>query len=183
MTLDEFYNLSKDECFERIKAESRSQAKRRLCCGVVFSLLMIAGIVFIVIWKPQEFEYYTNNFYICLLCVFCIAAVWFAVNNLRFFRLVDTLGTPEQLLHKYQKTLSKNHYAFYLFVLGGIASVYPSIMYDYKYSGLNWFLVYWTMEFMVIAFWIYSFFKIDKTITTRRDEEIIDRLEDLIDSK
>ena len=127
MTLDEFYNLSPDECFERIKQESQSQAKRRVCFGTVISLLIIAVMVFIVMMKPEEFESYTNSFYICLLSIFCIATAWFAVNNLRFLRLVETIVAPKTLLHEYEKTVKNNRYAFYMLILGGIVSFYPDV--------------------------------------------------------
>ena len=184
MTLDEFYKLGKNECFERIKQESRSQVKRRLCFGVVISLLIIAVMAFIVIVKPEEFESYTNNFYICILSVFCIAAVWFVVNNLRFLRIVDTLGAPKHLLYEYERTVKNNRYACYLFVLGCIGSFYPDISYNFKYLDLNWALMDLTFNVAVIGLWIYFYFKIESgNYQTRRDEEIIDRLQDLINMK
>ena len=184
MTLDEFYNLSRDECFERIKGESRSQAKLRLCYGVALSLLLIACIVFIVIREPQEYEGYTNNFYICLLSILCIATAWFAVNNFRFLKVVDTLGAPKPLLHEYEKTMNNKRYAYYLFILGGIVSFYPEILYNFKYLDLNWTLLDLTFKVALIALWIYSFIVYEKRdYKTRRDEEIIDRLQDLIDKK
>ena len=39
MTLEESYNLSRDKWFDRIKDESRSQAKKGLCLAVVVLLL------------------------------------------------------------------------------------------------------------------------------------------------
>ena len=184
MTLDEFYKLNKDECYIRIKDECRSQAKRRFCCGVVFSLLMTDCIMFIVIRKPEEFQSYTNNFYICLLSVFCVAAVWFAVNNLRFLRRVDNLSAPKHLFHEYEKTVNNNRYAYYLSALGCIVSFYPGIMYNFKNCDLLWALVDLTFNVAVIALWIYSFFKLELwEFKTRRDEEIIDRLEYLVEKK
>ena len=183
MTLDEFYKLSKDECFERIKSESRSQAKLRLCIGVVLSLIMLACIIFIVIKQPQEFESYTNNFYICLLSIFFLAAVWFAVNNFRLLRLVDTLGTPQHLLHWYEKTIKNNRYAYHLAVLGCIVSFYPEISYNFKYFNLIWTSVDLMFKIAIVALWIYSYYKVELwKYKTRRDEEIIDRLQDLLDS-
>lgn len=184
MTLEEFYKLSKEESFERIKDESRSQAKRRLCGSLICLLIFMISIICIVIWRPQEFEYYTNNFYICLLSVFCIAAGWYAVNNLRFLRLVDTLGTPEHVLQCYEKTINNNRKAGYLFLLGCIGSFYPDIAYNFKYLDLTWTLMELTLTVAIIGLWVYLYFKFEFWVyKTRRDEEITDRLQDLIDMK
>lgn len=185
MTLDEFYSLSKEECFERLKAESRAQAKQRLCGGVVITLLILAAITYIVLCKPEEFEYYTNSFYICLLSVLGIAAVWFAVNNLRFLLLVDSLDAPKHLLHWYDKMIKNNRNALCLLVLVLIISFYPGVAYHFKYFDLIWTLTDLTFKVALVALWIYLFFKFELSwgYKTRRDEEIIDRLQDLIDMK
>lgn len=185
MTLDEFYSLSKEECFERLKDESRAQAKQRLCGGVVITLLILATITYIVLSKPQEFEYYTNTFYICLLSILCIAAVWFTANNLRFLRLIDSLEAPKHLLHWYEKMIKNNRNASCLLLLGGIISFYPEVAYHFKYCDLIWTLTDLTFKVALLALWIYLYFKVQLWwgYKTRRDEEITDRLQDLIDMK
>lgn len=185
MTLDELYSLSKQECFKRLKDESRAQAKQRLCGGVVITLLILAVITYIVLSKPQEFEFYTNTFYICLLSVLCIAGVWFAVNNLWFLRLVDTLDAPKHLLHWYEKMIKNNRNASFLLVLVLIISFYPEVAYHFKYFDLIWTLTDLTFKVALVALWIYLYFKVELCwgYKTRRDEEITDRLQDLIDMK
>lgn len=185
MTLDEFYNLSKEECFERIKGESRSQAKQRLCVGVVITLLMLAIIIYIVLCKPQEFEYYTNAFNICLLSVFCIAALWFSFNNLWFLWRLDSLDAPKDLLYRYEKVLKNNRNALFLLLLGCIVSCYPDVAYHFKYLDLVSALVDLLFRVAWIVLCIYLYFKVDMwwCYRTRRDEEITDRLQDLINNK
>lgn len=184
MTLDDFYILSKDECFERLKGECRTEAKRRLCVSLVCLLILIALIIYIVICKPKEFEYYTNAFYICLLSVLCIAAGWYTLNNLRFLRLVDSLDAPRHLLHWYEKTINDNRKASHLFILGCIGSFYPDIAYNFKFLDLTWALMDLTFNAAIIGLWIYFYFKFEFwNFKSRRDEEIIDRLQDLIDKK
>ncbi len=183
MTLDEFYNLSKDESFERIKGECRTQAKRRLCGSLICLLLLIVLIVCIVILKPQEFEYYTNTFYICMLSVFCLAAGWFAVDNYRLLYRVDSLDTPEQLLHWYEKTINNKRKVGWLIALGCISAFYPEVAYNIKY--FDWIRISLDLTFKVaiIVFWLYAYYKGYLEDKSRRDEDIIDRLEDLIDRK
>ena len=185
MTLDEFYSLSKEECFERLKDESRAQAKQRLCGGVVILLLILAVITYIVVSKPQEFEFYTNAFYICLLSVLCFADVWFTVNNLRFLLLVDSLDIPKHLLHWYENMIKNNRNASFLLVLVLIISFYPEVAYHFKYFDLIWTLTNLTFKVALVALLIYAYFKVElwRGYKTRRDEEITDRLQDLIDMK
>ena len=181
MTLDEFYNLSKDECFERIKDECRTQAKRKLCGSLICLLILIAIIIYFVRWKPEEFEFYTNTFYICLLSIFCLAAGLYAVNNLRFLRMVDSLCAPKHLLHWYEQTLNNNRKVAWLGVLGYIISLYPGIAYNIKHSDWLWTVFELTLDVAITAFWVYVYLKGYMERKSRRDEEIIDRLQDLID--
>ena len=179
MTLDEFYSLSKRECFEKLLDESRSQAKRRLCISLIFMLIFIALIIWIVIYKPQGYEYYT----ICQFAVFCLGAGWIAVNNFRLLRRLDSLDTPEQLLYWYEKTIKNNHKASFLIILGLIGSFYPDIAYNIKYFNWNWILVELTANVAIIVFLLYIYFKGYQNDRTRRDEEIVDRLEELVKKK
>ena len=174
MTLDEFYNLSRDECFERIKDESRSQAKQRLYFGAIVSLLIIVILIILVIGLDR-----VRIFPSCQLAVFCVAAGWQAVNNYRFLKLVDNLGTPKHLLYWYEKTISNNRNAYYLGMLGLIGNIVD----PYACARHEWDWVWVDIVFVVgmLVFLIYSYFKGDYLkYKTNRDEEIIDRLEDLI---
>ena len=92
MTLEESYNLSRDKWFDRIKDESRSQAKKGLCLAVVVLLFSLA---FTISWQHQA----QRILLICLLSVGCIASAWIVVNNLRFLLRLNRLNVPEQLLH------------------------------------------------------------------------------------
>ena len=182
MTLDEFYSLSTKECFERIKDESRSQAKQRLCGGVIILLLALAAIAYIVIRKPQEYEYYTNTFHICILSIFCVAALWFSINNLRFLLLEDRLDTPKDLLYRYELMVRNNRNALWVLMVAWPLMCYPDVAYHFKYLDLVSAIVFTVFQFAIVAF---LFFKclLWQEYKTRRDEEITDLLQDLIDRK
>ena len=177
MTLDELYNLSREESFERIKDESRSQAKWRLCASLICFLIFIATLISMKIWRYQELDR-IDTIYACLLLVYCFAAGWIAVNNLRFLKRVDSLDTPEQLLHCYEKTINHSRKAAILAIIVSIGDPYV-----FLHDDRLWVLLNVTITLAIIAFLIYTFFKDYWAYKTRRDEEIIDRLQDLIDMK
>lgn len=177
MTLDEFYNLSKDECFERIKDESRSQAKRRLCFSLICLLLFIAILICSKVWKYQELDT-IDRIYTGLTLVYSFVAGWVAVNNLRLLMKVDSLDTPEQLLHWYEKTINSTRRACILAIIVSVIDPYA-----YIHEDRMWILMNLMILGAIIPFLIYAFFKNYWNYKTRRDEEIIDRLQDLIDMK
>lgn len=178
MTLDELYNLSREECIERIKDESRSQAKRRMIGGAVFLLIIIIVLIF---FNATE-QNLARIIYTCQYSIWAFAAGWFAVNNFRYFRMVDSLNTPEHLLYWYEKTIKNNRNAYYLGMLGLIGNVIdPFALIDRQWV---WIFVELTIDVALLALLIYSYFKGDFfKYQTDRDEDIIGRLQDLIDMK
>lgn len=146
--------------------------------GAIF-LLWMAILIFLWIKLEQ-----VRILYVCQLSVFCIAAAWIAVNNFRLLHKVNSLDTPEQLLHWYEMTMNNNRRAYYLAMLGLIGNLvdpYAFIRSDWEWG---WILVDLTILVATLAFLIYSYFKGDYLkYKTDRDEDIIMRLHDLIDMK
>ena len=119
-TLD---NQSRSERFERIKAECRSQAKRRLRLYAVFTLTFIAFLIIAVVVLNRVHVIPT-----CMLLFFVISFVWSAVINYRFLQRLDNLETPEELLHCFEKRLSDQRnpdYLTRLVLFGLIISPFP----------------------------------------------------------
>lgn len=172
MKLDEFYSLSREECFERIKGECRSQAIKGLFIGVLVLLIIMYDS-----YSYPELRLISN----CLLSIACIAVGWIVVNNLRFLLRLRSVNTPEELLHLYKKRLGNDRRTIYLVMLALII-LYPPMWYKYFYISHKWLFIDLTMGIALIAMLVYAFFddyNIDR-YTSRRDEEIVDRLEDLI---
>ena len=177
MTLDEFYNLSKRECFERIIDESRTQAKRRLCFSLIGVLIFIVILICTEIWNYREFDI-VDDIYACLVLILCFVAAWIAVNNFRLLKRLNSIDSPEQLLHCYEKTIKNN---FKVSILALIACVVDP--YAFINDDKVWLWLSVTITVAVIAFLIYCYYNDILMYKTRRDEEIIDRLQDLIDRK
>lgn len=182
MKTDELDSLSPDE-WQEIKDECRSIAKRRLWIGAVIFLLVIASAIFIGIWKYQgnEVEYILN---VIPFFIIGFGAAWYAVNNLRFLQRVDTLVAPEQLLHGYEKKITDDCKALFLIPLYCICLLNSWSSFAIKYQEWNLFWINLVTMAAMVAVWICLWFRgyYLKNIT-KRDEEIIERLQDLIDTK
>lgn len=178
MTLDELYHLSREESIERIKGEARSQAKRRLWGGAI-AFLFIVGVIINILVKEQD---PLRIVFACQFAVFAIAAGWSAVNNFRLLQRMDSLNAPEHLLYWYEKAMKHNRNAYYLGMLGLICNL--GDRYAFINHEWNWIFVELTIMAALLVFVTYSYFKGDYLkYKTDRDEEIIDRLQDLIDMK
>lgn len=169
-TLD---NFSRDEKFELIKAECRSQDKKGLWAWAFALFLFLIIAVVVVLGKVRII-------YICMILPFGVSFVWSAVNYYWFLHRLDSLDTPEQLLHSFHKRLSNQRNASYLQMLG-LVGLFMSPIPDI-YSDGEWLWLIFPIT--ILAFLIYSYFKGDYVqYKTSRDEEILSRLEDLVGKK
>ncbi len=177
MKYEELDNLSRGERFEKIKALCRSQAIIGLCIAVVI-LLAFTGITYT--WRDLELK--TALFF--LLTAGCVLSGWMAVNNLWFLYRQGSLDMPEQLLHCYEKRFKNDRNVFYLVVLALFIGD-PSLWFDITHLDRIWALTRVMIVVAMIALLIYSYFNDDILwrYVTRRDEEIFDRLEDLVEKK
>ena len=169
-TLD---NFSRDEKFELIKAECRSQDKKGLWAWAFALFLFLIIAVVVVLAKVRII-------YLCMLLPFGVLFVWSAVSYYWFLHRLDSLDTPEQLLHSFHKKLSNQRNASYLQILGLVGLLMYPIP-DICRDG-EWLWLILPITFLAIL--IYSYFRGDFVpYKTRRDEEILSRLENLVENK
>ena len=168
-TLD---NFSRDEKFELIKAECRSQDKKGLWAWAFALFLFLIIAVVVVLAKVRII-------YLCMLLPFGVLFVWSAVSYYWFLHRLDRLDTPEQLLHSFHKKLSNQRNASYLQMLGLVGLLMSPIP-DICRDG-EWLWLIFPITFLAIL--IYSYFRGDFVpYKTRRDEEILSRLENLVEN-
>lgn len=179
MKYAELDKLSRGEQFDKIKALCRFQAIIGLCIAVV---ILLATIALVKTWGDLE---KIRVPLICLLSVGCVASGWMVVNNLWFLYKQRSLDMPDQLLHLYEKRFKNDRNAAYLIGFG-IVLCSPSLWYDIFYlDDRYWILLELVLVAVVVGLVIYSYFHDDilRNIKTRRDEEIIDRLDDLSEKR
>ena len=175
MNYQELDNLSRGEQYDKIKALCRFQAIIGLCIAVVILLFTIA---LVNTWSDLE---KIRVALICLLSAGCVASGWMVVNNLWFLYKQRSLDTPDQLLHWYEKRFKNDRNAVYLIGFGFFLCS-PSLWYDIFYlDDRCWILLKLAVVAVVVGLVIYSYFRDDilGRVMTRRDEEIIDWLEEL----
>ena len=177
MTLDELYNLSPDESVERIKDECRSQAKKRLRVGVIATLVIVALLIVVVVMMDRVRFIPT-----CQLIITCLAAILMAVNNYRFLQRVNSLKTPESLLHGYEKSMNNERKSSHLLLLGFVGNIIDP--YAFIRREWDWMLVELVIVAILLAVLAYSYFKGDWVkYKSDRDEDIFRRLQDLIEKE
>ena len=177
MKLEEAYNLSRDKWFDRIKGECRSQAIKGLCIGVIIFLFFIAIELF---WSYPE-QRIANN---CLTLVGCLTSGWMIMNNLWFLLRLNSMDSPVQLLHQYRRRLNSDRKATYLVLIG--ATIFnPTLWYDITNFEWTWIFLRVVPDVGVLALLIYTYYNDDLlgNYIIRIDEEIFDRLEELVEKK
>ena len=167
-TLD---NQSRSERFELIKAECRSQVKLRL--WIFAAALLIPLFLFIAVVVVAQNRLRLTP--LCLALVYGVSFLWSIVIDYRFLKRLDNLDTPEELLHCFEKKLSNQRNPAYLAILGLVGLIIDSF---------EWEWVTLAFAAVVVAFLIYSYFKGDYVqYKSSRDDEILSRLEDLVENK
>ncbi len=182
--LEELNYVSQDEWFGRIKDVCRSQAKRIVRWLAVILLLCIAAVVYFLTSRYQGGEM-GDIAALCLELIICFALVWVFFNNVRFLIKVDSLDSPEQLLHQHEQRIKNDRRASLLGALVSIVSLGGSYAFSlggsYTFTDSSWW--YWAMTAILIALIIIFYFKGSYLRHSNRDIEITERLQDLINTK
>ena len=165
--------VDRNEWFGIIKDVCRSQSKRVVgFLVVVLLLLSLAGIYFFT------FNFQGNDIgdiaTVCFELVICFALIWGIVNNLRFLQVVGSLDTPQQLLLQHEKREKNDRKA----ALVGMLVVVASLGGPYSFTDWSW--GYWAMKAILIALILIFYFKGIYMRSSDRDNEISERLQELI---
>ena len=165
--------VDRNEWFGIIKDVCRSQSKRVVGFLVVVLLLItLAGIYFFT------FNFQGNDIgdiaTVCFELVICFALIWGIVNNLRFLQVVGSLDTPQQLLLQHEKREKNDRKAALVCMLAVVVSL------GGPYSFTDWSWGYWAMKAILIALILIFYFKGIYMRSSDRDNEISERLQELI---
>ena len=94
-------NLNKMVLFEEIKRKCKSRARNELFTSLCLLLFVI--VTFLLLERTHDSHESKNIiFYIFSIVFLCISG-WLILFSYRFYKRIDTLGTPEQLLHHFEK--------------------------------------------------------------------------------
>lgn len=179
-------NLSTDGMFKEIKDKCKSRSKVNIYIGLalVFVLLlsMIAGLIYHHgiphLNHPQIVS-------IIFLAIIACAICWLVLNNYRFLRNTDSLATPEQLLNAYEKKLKGDRILYFASIISLLVGQIDSSIYyshdDVVFSAITVACMIGVIAFFAI-YW-YQGLKDETFKFYRRDVEILEQLQELIDMK
>ena len=160
-------NENRNELFEELKGKCKSIVKRNLYGSIV--LILVIPLLF---FTGQKLGDPKNIFYfISWITIFCYG-VWLLLFDYRSFKNLDSLDTPERLLHWFEKV---HRYRMITWFVGGIF-VFVIYLVD---SWFNiWAIVGEALAIVIIAL---LFYYSDGPWWYRKDMDIIEQLRELVE--
>ena len=182
MKLEDLYLINKEEWLDVIKDQCKKRAKNDFRIGLVFLILyliLVTSAIFFVLSTPYSAHDKKGFMTIILLTLLLLALMsgWQVLKSHSFFKSIDGLGTPEQLLNKFKKYVKDTS------IITTIAQLI--------FSG--WFacfvftsdldiivkVIFWIFILAFATVYIYRLIR-GKYFVGSDDEDIIRRLQELI---
>ncbi len=159
-------NENRRELFEELKGKCKSMLKRDLYESII--LILFIPLLF---FTAQKLDDPKNIIYFMLwITIFCFGG-WLLLFNYRSFKNIDSLDTPERLLHWFEK---KHRYNMILWIVGSIFLFAILLV----HSGFNiWTIVGVALAIGIIALAYYSG---EGPLSYRKDRDIIEQLRELV---
>ena len=178
-------NLSKEEMFKVIKDKCKSRTKVNFYIGLAVLLLLIAFMIELIFYfrGSQHLKNTQIVAFVALIVLTCFM-VWLVLNNYRFLKRIGSLDTPDQLLYRYEKKLRNERLlSFISILLVLLEQTYSFIYYSWDDGTLFFSLFIIIVLAAFIAIYWYNGLKDETFKFYRRDVEILERLQELIDMK
>ena len=184
MKLDDLYLINKEEWLDVIKDKCKKRAKTYFwgqLVGLILLLIMATIAIYFEHSTPDSAhgdQYVLKSFTLFLmLFLFALASGWSVLKSHNFLKTIDGLGTPEQLLNKFEKYVKDKSiistigylifcgwFVYYMFISG---------------SGIKWKVTGWIIFLTAATVSIYRLIR-GKYVVTSSDEDITRRLQELI---
>lgn len=168
MKLEELENLDRKQWFEELKGMCKSRADLNLFFGLLLLVLVIIALLSKLGYSDiNGIDIISFVEFIALGCLMGLLTL----NNYWFRKRADSLNTPEQLLHTYEKTVNNNNKCWLALVLVIFLQSIVTTNFDGHYF---WLRLVFLFILIVIAIVLYK-----KELINRRDKEIIRVLREL----
>lgn len=176
MEQKESANLGNKEKLEEIKDKCKSRAQIGCYVGLAALFLLIVLVVICIIYNgTHNLQHRKIMAYIYMLLFIC-AAGWCWLNNYRFYRNIDGLDTPDQLLHSYKKKVKNERGPFFLIQLSALCYLIDGAFFldpDPLFRAVMVIVV-----IVLFALMINRYKKVESYYSSR-DIEIIEQLQEL----
>ena len=108
MKLEDLYLINKEEWLDVIKDKCKKKAKTHFCVGLVLLILFLIMVTITLYFghSTPYLAYHDKVSFVSLLLALIICALmsgWWVLKSHSFLKIIDGLGTPEQLLNKFKK--------------------------------------------------------------------------------
>lgn len=183
-------NLNRRELFETLANKCKSRARKDIYCILIGLIIIIA--FFIYFPQNQHVQNSTPHHridvmvYTALFGVICCTGIWLILHDYWYQKRIDTLDTPVQLLECLQKKIRIGNFSVlpiklgsWLLTLYGSVSIFYSGSTKITKSETYDLIAAMTIGVVLFALYVIFFFKRDKM--NRKDEEIIDQLQNLVE--
>ena len=169
----ELDNLNKEELFETLKGSCKARVDLHYYIGILLLCLVCVAILFML----GQYRLYGLEIipFVEFLAIGCIMGLLVA-NNYRFRKRADSLNTPEQLLHTYEKTVQNNNNCWFALMILIICRFIISTDFNGRYAWLRLAIL-----IILLAAGVYLYFK--KELVSQRDKEILRELRELTGNK
>ena len=97
METKELDDLNREELFEMLKGKYKSGVKRSMYMGLIFLIIAIACLIFL----GQRIDF--KDISLLLWVVIGCDCVWLILYQYRSQKIIDSIVTPERLLHEFDK--------------------------------------------------------------------------------
>ena len=175
-------DLGKKELLEEIKSKLKTNATAYMFIGLALALFLFVVVIIGIYSKGIQHLQHRHIGALVFLAFCCCLSVWYALNNYRFIRKIDSLDTPDQLLSGYEKKGKKEHMLSFLVQLGIFFFCIDSIFFFDPFPELFWNIIMALVLIAVLAFLIY-FYKKSGPKVPLRDKKLIEKLRELSEKK
>ena len=171
--LKELENLNRDQRFGTLKSICKARVDWNLCIEVVLlALVLVAIFSSIGGLKLYGLEIPSLIVFIAVSCMLVLGVL----SNYRFRKKSDSLNTPDQLLHMYEKTVQNNRKCWFAIIVLLISKT----IIDTNFNGFYFWLLSAILLVLVV---VYVNLYLKNDLLSQREKDIIMALQELAEEK
>lgn len=184
MKLEDLYLINKEEWLDVIKDKCKKKAKTHFWVGLVPLILLLIMVTFAInIEHSTPYSAHDKRGFVLILAMVLWALIlgWWVIKSHSFFKTIDGLGTPEQLLNKFKKYVKDKS----IILTIGSLIFYGWFFAYFTFSpdlGIIEKVITWIFSLAATTVSIYRLIR-GKYLVAASDEDITRRLQELIEEE
>ena len=183
MELEDLYLINKEEWLDVIKDKCKKRAKTHFWVGLVCLILLLTMVtiaIYIELHPDIHYSAHDKRGFVLLLAMVLWALVsgWSVLKSHNFLKTIDGLGTPEQLLNKFEKYVKDKSIIWTI----GQLIFYGWFFAYFTFSpdlGIKGKVITWIISLVAVTVSVYRLIR-GKYLVGQSDGDIARRLQELI---